>query len=295
MEKAFDKVWTEGLVNKLNNINISHKKLHWIKNYLKNRQALVKTNEIRSKTENLQNGVPQGGVLSPTLFLVFINDIQKQISKKVYPSLYADDLALLCTEEELGTAKIRLQTTLNGISKWASDWGLSVNKTKTTYTVFTLSTKKCDVKLKMNSWSLQKDDNPTYLGVTFDTRLTWKKQTEKCLKRGMQRTALIKKMAGSKWGANHNILKKTYQGYVRPVLEYGISCWGQAASSNFQKVKKVQHQNLRLMTGDMKSTPIREMETLSGLQSIEDRKDSKTLIQEEKYKRLPSLPMYKRL
>ena len=172
-------------MNKLNNINISHKMLHWIKNYLKNRQALVKTNGIRIKTENLQNGVPQGGVLSPTLFLIFINDIQKQISKKVYPSLYADDLALLCTAEELGTAKIRLQTTLYGISKWASDWGLSVNKTKTTYTVFTLSTKKCNVKLEMNGWSLQKDDNPTYLGVTFDTRLIWKKQTEKCLKRGI--------------------------------------------------------------------------------------------------------------
>ena len=138
----------------------------------------------------------------------------------------------------MGTAKIRLQTTLNGISKWTSDWGLSVNKTKTTYTVFTLSTKKCNVKLEMNGWSLQKDDNPTYLGVTFDTRLTWKKQTEKCLKRGMQRTVLIKKMAGSKWGANHTILKKAYQGYVRPVLEYGISCWGQTASSDFQKVKK---------------------------------------------------------
>ena len=128
------------MTDKLKNINISHKMLHWIKNYLKNRQALVKTNGIRSKTENLQNGVPQGGVLSPTLFLIFINDIQKQISKKVYPSLHADDLALLCTEEELGTAKIRLQTTRNGISKWASDWGHSVNKTKTTYTVFTLST-----------------------------------------------------------------------------------------------------------------------------------------------------------
>ena len=86
----------------------------------------------------------------------------------------------------------------------------------------------------MNGWSLQKDDNPTYLGVTFDTRLTWKKQTEKCLKRDSQRTALIKKMAGSKWGANHNILNKNYQGYVRPVQEYGIS--SQTAPTNFPKV-----------------------------------------------------------
>ena len=217
IQLQFGSIWKKlltrcGLMNKLNNINISHKMLHWIKKYLKNRQALVKTNVIRSKTENLQNGVPQGGVLSPTSFPIFINDIQKQISKKVYPSLYADDLALLCTEEELGTAKIRLQTTLNGLSKWASDSGLPVNKTKTTYTVFTLSTKKCNVKLETNGWSLQKNDNPTYLGVTFDTSLTWNKQTEKCLKRGMQRTALIKKMAGSKWGANHNILKKNLPG-----------------------------------------------------------------------------------
>ena len=139
MEKAFDKVWTEGLVNKLNNINISHKMLHWIKNYLKNRQALVKTNGIRSKTENLQNRVPQGGVMSPTLFLLFINDIQKQISKRVCPSLYADSLALLCTEEELDTAGVSLQATLDGMGKWASDWGLSVNKTEAAYTVFALS------------------------------------------------------------------------------------------------------------------------------------------------------------
>ena len=121
---------------------------------------------------------------------------------------YADDLALLYTEEELATAKIRLQTTLDGISKLASDWGLSMNKNKNNIHCFPLSTKKCNVKLEMNGWSLQKDDNPIYLGVTFDTRLTWKKQTERCLKRGMQRTALIKKMAGSKWGANLNILKK---------------------------------------------------------------------------------------
>ena len=84
----------------------------------------------------------------------------------------------------MGTAKIRLQTTLNGISKWASDWGLSVNKTKTTYIVLTFSTKKCDVKLEMNGWSFEKDDNPTYLGVTFNTRLTCKKTNREMSKKG---------------------------------------------------------------------------------------------------------------
>ena len=75
MEKAFDKVWTDGLINKLTNIKISHKMLKWIRSYLDGRTALVKANGFRSKTEHLTNGVPQGGVLSPTLFLIFINDM----------------------------------------------------------------------------------------------------------------------------------------------------------------------------------------------------------------------------
>ncbi|KAK3757980.1 hypothetical protein RRG08_058292 [Elysia crispata] len=70
--------------------------------------------------------------------------------------------------------------------------GHSVNKTKTTFTIFTLLPKKCIVKLEISGCSLQKDDNPTYLEVTFDTRLTWKNEKDKCLKKGMHRTALIK-------------------------------------------------------------------------------------------------------
>ena len=112
----------------------------------------------------------------------------------------------------------------------------------------------------MNGWSLQGDDGPTCLGVTFDTRLVWRGQTGGCLRGGMRGTALVEKMAGSKWGAGHNILRRDYQEYVRPVLECGMGCWGQAASGNFQRVKKVQHQSLRLMTGGVRSAPVREME-----------------------------------
>ena len=88
-------------------VNVQLHYLHWIRGCLKNRQTVVKKKGIRSKRYYLQNGVPQGGLLSPTLFLTFINGVQKQISKTVYPSLYADDLALLCTEEELSTTNYK--------------------------------------------------------------------------------------------------------------------------------------------------------------------------------------------
>ena len=107
--------------------------LNWITNYLTNRKAVVNMQGKRSKTAILQNGVPQGGVLSPTLFLLFINDLKQYIPRKVNSSLYADDLALISTEEYTGTSKFRLQDALNNLSSWSKEWGMTINSKKTTY------------------------------------------------------------------------------------------------------------------------------------------------------------------
>ena len=89
----------------------------------------------------------------------------------------------------------------------------------------------------------------------------------------------MKKLAGSDWGANHSILKKTYTSYIRPTLEYGSTVWSTAAKSNLQKIDKVQNLGLRIITGAMKTTPIRAMEDLATLSSMEVRRETKTLTQ----------------
>ena len=115
---------------------------------------------------------------------------------------------------------------------------MKVNATKTTYTVFSLSNKEQTVNLKLEGQKLKQDKCPTYLGITFDPRLTWKHQIEKAQTKGIQRLSILKKLAGTQWGANADILKKTYKGYVRPALEYGMSAWGSTAPSNFLKNPK---------------------------------------------------------
>ena len=105
-----------------------------------------------------------------------------------------------------------------------------------------------------------------------------------CHQKGLTRTCILRKLAGLEWGADSNILKKTYTGYVRPVLEYGVTSWGMAAKSNVQKVISVQNQNLRIITGGMKSTPIRIMESQSQIESMLDRRDRKLLTERTKYK-----------
>ena len=277
LEKAFDKVWKEGLILKLLNNHISHKMLNWITEYLTNRKAIVNLQGKRSNIATIQNGVPQGGVLSPTLFLIFINDLIQHIPRKVKSSMYADDLALISTEEYIGTSKFRLQDALNNLNLWSKEWGMTINSKKTTYSIFSLSTKVQSLKLTLDKTILEKNDNPTYLGVTFDPRLTWKNQIENTQKKGIQRLALMKKLAGSDWGANHSILKKTYTSYIRPTLEYGATVWGTAAQSNLRKIDKVQNLGLRIITGAMKTTPIRAMEDATNLSSMETRRETKIL------------------
>ena len=252
-------------------------------------------NGTYSPKKTLKEGVPQGGVLSPTLFLVFINDIVRDMPRKVQGAIYADDLVLWCSEEHLSTANYRMQQALNTLEGWTNQWLVKINSRKTTYTIFSLSTKEQKATLHINGQTLLAEDNPTYLGVTFDKRLTCRQQTKKAEARAKMRLALMKKLAGTTWGADTVTLKRLYTARVRPVLEYGMTAWGTTAKSNFDRVSKVQNQATRIITGAMKSTPIMELEIITGLQSLDDRRDLKLLSQAAKFKRLQDHPMRQRL
>ena len=252
-------------------------------------------NGTYSRKKTLKEGVPQAGVLSPTLFLVFINNIVRDMPHKVQGAIYAHDLVRCCLEEHLSTANYRLQQALNTLEGWTKQWLVRINLRRTTYTIFSLSTKEQKATLHINGLTQLAEHNPTYLGVTFDKRLTWKQQTEKAEARAKERLTLIKKMAGMTWGADTVTLKRLYTGRVRPVLEYGMTAWGTTAKSNFDRVSKVQNQATRIIAGAIKSTSIMEMKTITGLQSLDDRRDLKLLSQAAKFKRLQEHPMRHRL
>ena len=161
--------------------------------------------------------------------------------------------------------------------------------------MFSLSPKPQKARLTISGHRLQEEPNSTYLGVKFDPRLTWNVHTEQGRNKGLHRTALLKKLAGSDWGADNAVLRKAYVGYVRPVLEYSMAPWSTTSDSNFNKICRVQHQNIRIMTGALKSTHINDMETISGLESMGDRREVKQVIQLETMKMLQHHPMRERL
>ena len=123
LEKAFDRVWTKGLLLKLLKTKITHKMYNWIKQYIHNRKAAVCLKGKYNRTASFEQGVPQGGsgVLSPSLFLIFLNDLISTTSPNVKAVQYADDLALICSEDSLILAQKRLQTTLNRLDQWTTE------------------------------------------------------------------------------------------------------------------------------------------------------------------------------
>ena len=294
LQKAFDKVWKDGVAVKLLRSGIRGRMYRWTKSYMHNRRARVLVDGQQGKKFLLHQGVPQGGVLSPTLFILFINDIVKDLPRGVKAALYADDLVLWCTEEEAGTAAFRMQLALDQVNKWTKQWCVTINKDKSSTTLFTLSPKKDHRPLTLDGIVLRKEDQQTYLGITYDKRLTWSQHISGAEAKARRKLHIMRKLAGTQWGCSAEVLKQVYQGTVRPHLEQGSSAWISAAKSHKDKLEKVQNQGLRIITGAMKSTPIVKMQEITGIEPLQKRWESKTLTSYTKASCLEDHPTHER-
>ena len=125
-----------------------------------------------------------------------------------------------------------MQQAMDNISKWAKDWLVEINRTKTESTCFSLATSKEEWTLKLDGANIPKQDTPTYLGVKLDTRMTWSPHLSDIEKKATKKLSIMKKLASTKWGANRRILKQVYTSTVRPHLEYSSTAWTTAAKTN---------------------------------------------------------------
>jgi len=127
----------------------------------------------------LEEGLPQGSPLSCTLFLLFINDLPDLLTLE--KALYADDLAMWHSSKHPNVSRRRINEDLARLGKYCDEWKLKINYTKTVYSVFTLSPKVAKQKqnIKIQGHQLEREENPTYLGVTLDTRMNKSKMSKR--------------------------------------------------------------------------------------------------------------------
>ena len=253
LTKAFDKVWKEGLLFNLLGKRVCGILYSCIQSYLFQRSAWVRIDGQTSSSVKIR--VLQGGVISPPLFVIFINDICDQLPARIPWVLHADDLAVWTKAQQVTTSAIRMREGMNLTSDWVKEWLVMINRIKTEGTCFSLSSKREEFILQINGQEIYQQDTPAYLGVKLDRKLTWSPHISTTYSKARRKIALTKKLAGTKWGANMKILTQIYTTTVRPHMQYAFNAWSSAAKANLDQLTKTQNIGLRIITGGMNTTP----------------------------------------
>ena len=246
LSKAFDTINHRILIRKLDHYGIRGVAKKWFENYLCNRKQLVKYNGVKSEEMTITSGVPQGSVLGPLLFLLYINDIQ-YCSKLVSIILFADDTNILYSDACLETLNEILQTEMNKIAYWLNANKLSLNTTKTKLILFRSRNKKSkhDLKISINEENIKQVQNINFLGIVIDEFLTWRDHIDLIAKKIIKCAAIISRI---RHFTNLNSLKLIYYALVYPYLTYGNLIWGNAYKSHIRKLVNIQKKIVRLIT-----------------------------------------------
>lgn len=221
ISKAYDSVWISALLYKLSKLNISGSLLLWLRNFLCNRSFFVRVDNCLSLPTTLKRGVPQGGVLSPILWIVYMYDFPKPNSL-CRTALFADDIEFHTTANSNGSASNVLQPYLNRIYSWSKDWCLSFSIDKCALLVFTRKRGLDDqLNLCLNNRPIPIVNTFKFLGMYFDKMINWKTHVQTTLNKATRSLNAIKILARGKSGLHIKSLVRLYKSLVRSRLEYG--------------------------------------------------------------------------
>lgn len=268
ISKAFDRVWHHGLLSKLKQLGLCGKLANFIKGFLLSRRIKVRTSGATSPSYTLGSGVPQGSVLSPTLFTIFVNDIFDGLPQGVESSLYADDGAIWTTSDSLIEAITTLQSAIIKIEEWTHTWGLTISPAKTTALIFTNRRINSPPPLLLENTAVPYVSHHKFLGITYDTRLTWTTHIKSIKERCQKDLQLLKVISYNKWGADYPSLHKLYSALILPKLEYGCIIYSNAAPSNLAILDRIQFAAARILLGALRCTPTAKLEAEADLMPL---------------------------
>ena len=240
--KAFDKVPHHRLLPKLKDFNLDNKVIAWIESFLSSRSQRVVVDGHASREASVLSGVPQGTVLGPMLFLIFINNIARNTSSSIW--LFADDCILyreVCNEPHC----LDLQHDLDKLVAWSKTWGMEFNVRKCNIISVTNATKnKIHHRCTMNRETLSPTDTTIFLGVTINNKLLWNYHINNI-------SAAVNRMLGFLWRTRHkfsqNLKERAYTTIVRPKVEYCASIWDPHHGKYIENIEKVQRKAARFV------------------------------------------------
>ena len=243
-QKAFDTVPHRRMMVKLNSYGITDKTHNWIEDFLKDRNQHVKVNNTKSSEIPVKSGIPQGSVLGPVLFIIYINDLPGSVTSSI--KLFADD-AKIYQELDDSTHQNQIQRDLSALEAWSDKWLLKfhpekckrmfISRNRPDSRTVPLSLTKTDpdgnkLKVKLQTVVEEKD-----LGVTFDNQLKFDKHIQNTTKKANRTMGIIRRTFVN---LNKENFLPLYKALIRSTVEYGQASWSPYLQKDIKKIEAVQ-------------------------------------------------------
>lgn len=249
IEKAFDRVWHSALLYKMMFLKFPVHVVKIVKSFLQNRMFMVDINGNKSSSKIVTAGVPQGAVMSPTLYNIFTYDLPKFVeTDDCEISQFADDTAFYTSSECPNKIISTLEDSLQKLKRYCNKWNIKLNASKTQSIFFTRRRIEKYLprrKLIMDNIEIEWLDSVKYLGLHLDKKLLFKTHIEASLEKAQRVFRLLYSLLNrkSKLSNQHKLL--IYKCIVRPVFMYGSPVWSNCANSHIKKVQIYQNKNLK--------------------------------------------------
>ncbi|GBN69716.1 putative RNA-directed DNA polymerase from transposon BS [Araneus ventricosus] len=260
IEKAYDRTWRYGILKDLYDSNLRGNLPIFIENFLRLRRFRVRLASEMSDYFIQEEGVPQGSILSVTLFILKINNVLNRLPLSVKSYLYVDDLRIFCTGMNMNCIQRQLQTAINNISQWSDDNGFTISASKTAAVHFCRKRNlHLDPELKLNGVSIPFLKEIRFLGVVFDNKLSFLPHVMQLRKKCEKSLNILKVLSTTSWGADRPSMLRIYKATILSKLDYGCQIYGSARKSILQKLDPIHHAALRLCSGAFRTSPVQSL------------------------------------
>ena len=245
LQKAFDTVDHDILLKKLEYYGIRGIANNWFRSYLSNRKQFVSIDGFESQVTKMDLGVPQGSVLGPLLFLIYINDLHKAI-KYSKTRHFADDTNLLIKNDSLKQLKKYLNLDLKQLCKWLKANKISLNCSKSELIIFRHPNKQVnyELKIKINGKKLLPSKFVKYLGIILDPHLNWSHQADSLSTKLTRAAGMLSKI---RYYVSESSLRNIYFGIFSSLLTYGSQIWGQFSNKHICRLQRIQNKAIRII------------------------------------------------
>lgn len=271
IKSAYDSIWRDGLISTLQKKGVNGKIATWIHNFVTNRTTQVRWRNRMSDTISTTKGIPQGSILSPFLFLSFLDPLHKHIPNDVKCLIYADDIYLFCEKSKMEDAVISMNHALKIITNWCNTRYLTISAEKCS--IINMSNKRArpPCNISINNKLIKEVKELRVLGITLDRGLTWKRHFDLMRSKASRALNVFRFIANRRWGGNTQDLLTIGNATIRSLFEYGAPVISSAANSHYNKIEPILNSMLRTASGLPKFTPLEILRTETQSSTMKER------------------------